>query len=329
MNRTPKCWCDTSDIISFAPEYMKCRACETLISVYIPGSEISRVTVDECDFYGRNYWFAHTEEKLGLPNILVRSKKDLPERCLYWLRTALKYRLPPARVLELGSGHGGFVSLLRWAGFEATGLELSPWVVEFARRRFDVPMLLGPVEDQQIEPRSLDVIAMMDVLEHLPDPTATVRHCSNLLKPNGLLIIQTPRYPEGKSYQELVTRNDRFLEMLKPMDHVYLFSRHSIREFFTRLGYAHMQFEPAIFPHYDMFFAVSRAPLVPNTTTAIKAGLRLAPGRRLVQAFLAADRIVCMAGAERYQLVYRLLRRMERVTFRLLWKLTTSRPKGS
>jgi 2-polyprenyl-3-methyl-5-hydroxy-6-metoxy-1,4-benzoquinol methylase len=295
----------------------------------MPGPEISQVTDDERDFYGRNYWFTHVEERLGQPNILVRSRKDLPERCLYWLRTAMKYKLPPASVLELGSGHGGFVSLLRWAGFEATGLEISPWVVDFARAKFNVPMLLGRVEDQQIQPGSLDMIAMLDVFEHLPDPTATIRHCSNLLKPNGLLIIQTPRYPEGESYEELVARSDRFLEQLKPIEHVYLFSQHSIRAFFTRLGYAYMQFEPAIFPHYDMFLAVSRAALVPNTTTAIKAGLRLAPGRRLVQALLDADRIMRMAVVERHQGVYQLLRRMERVTFRLLWKLATSRPKGS
>ena len=326
---TPGCWCGNLDLIPFGRDFLKCRACETLVSVHIPGPGISRVTDDERDFYGRRYWFSHVEGKHGQPNILARSTRDLPERCLYWLRTALKYKLPPARVLEIGSGHGGFVSLLRWAGFEATGLEISPWVVDFARAKFNVPMLLGRVEDQQIEPGSLDVIAMMDVFEHLPDPTATIRHCSNLLKPNGLLIIQTPRYPEGQSYEELVARSDRFLEQLKPIEHVYLFSRRAIREFFTRLGYAYMQFEPAIFPHYDMFLAASRAALAPNTTTAIKAGLSLAPGRRLLRAFLGVDRLARLPVIKRHQLAYRLLRRTERIAFRCLRTLVPSLPKGS
>ena len=47
-------------------------------------------------------------------------------------------------------------------------------------------MLLGPVEDQQIEPGSLDVIALMDVFEHLPDPVSTMRHCLRLLRPDGI-----------------------------------------------------------------------------------------------------------------------------------------------
>lgn len=329
MRQAPRCWCGNLDLIPFSPEYLKCRACETLVFAEPPGPEISQVTDDERDFYGRSYWFTHVEERLGQPNILVRSRKDLPERCLYWLRTAMRYKLPPASVLELGSGHGGFVSLLRWAGFEAIGLELSPWVVDFARAKFNVPMLLGRVEEQQIEPGSLDVIAMMDVFEHLPDPTATIRHCSNLLKPNGVLIIQTPRYPEGESYEELVARSDRFLELLKPIEHVYLFSRHAIREFFTRLGYAYVQFEPAIFPHYDMFLAVSRVPLVAHGPETIKATLKAAPGRRLLQAFLDVDRLARLPSIERHRLAYRLVRRMERVTFRLLWKLVPSLPKGS
>ncbi|MGQ9532551.1 MAG: class I SAM-dependent methyltransferase, partial [Desulfotomaculales bacterium] len=119
----------------------------------------------------------------------MRARTDLPERCLYWLRTLLKYKLPPGRVLELGCGHGGFVALLRWAGFEAIGLELSPWVVGFARQTFGIPTLLGPVENQVIEPSSLEAIVLMDVLEHLPNPLSTLRHCLELLKQDGIFVI--------------------------------------------------------------------------------------------------------------------------------------------
>jgi hypothetical protein len=87
---------------------------------------VTHVVDDAHDFYGKNYWFTHQEGDLGLPNIITRARIDLPERCLYWLRTLLKYKLPPAKVLELGSAHGGFVALLQWAGFEAMGSEVSP-----------------------------------------------------------------------------------------------------------------------------------------------------------------------------------------------------------
>jgi len=254
----------------------------------MPGPEITRVVDEAIEFYGREYWFSHQERDLGFPNILARARADLSERCLHWLRTVLRYKLPPGRALELGSGPGGFVAMLQWAGFDATGLEISPWVVQFIRETFQVPVLHGPVENQQIEPASLDVIALMDVLEHFRDPVGTMRHCLGLLKPDGILLIQTPRYPEGRSYEEMVARGDRFVENLKPTDHLYLFSRRSFHDLFRRLGADHVAFEPALF-EYDMFALVSRVPLVTRGAAEIDAALNTRATGRMAQALLDLD----------------------------------------
>jgi SAM-dependent methyltransferase len=200
----------------------------------------------------------------------------------------LRYKLPPGRALELGSGPGAFVAMLRWAGFDATGLEISPWVVRFIRETFQIPVLLGPVEDQQIEPASLDVIALMDVLEHFRDPVGTMRHCLGLLKPDGILLIQTPCYPEARTYDEMVAQRDRFVENLKPTDHLHLFSRRSICDFFRRLGADYMAFEPGLF-EYDMFVVVSRVSLVIFGPAEIDAALSARPAGRMIQALLDLD----------------------------------------
>ncbi|MGH2568234.1 MAG: class I SAM-dependent methyltransferase [Bacteroidota bacterium] len=244
---------------------------------------------DNRDFYGKEYWFSHQSKNLGFPNILERARNDLPERCLHWLRSVLKYKLPPANVLELGCGHGGFVALLRRVGFDAVGLELSPWVVEFARHTFGVPMLLGPVEEQPIEHGSLDVIALMDVLEHLPDPLSTIQRCVSLLQPEGIMMIQTPCYPHGKSYERLLEEKNAFLEMLQEEEHLYLFSENAIRQFFRRLEAQYLAFEPALFAQYDMFLVVSREPLVVNPREAIEGVLAGTPESRIVQALLDCD----------------------------------------
>jgi SAM-dependent methyltransferase len=286
MSDMPRCWCGSSELVTFSPDYFRCPACETLVSARMPGPEISRVRDDQRDFYGRDYWFGYQEKDLGHPSILERARTDLPERCLHWLRTVLRYKLPPGHALELGSGHGGFVALLQWAGFEATGLEISPWVVEYARATFQAPMMLGPVEDQTIEPGSIDAMILMDVLEHLHDPVSTMRTCLRLLKPDGALFIQTPCYAEGRTYEEMNGRNDRRLEILQPREHLYLFSRSSLRELFARLGAKHVAFEPAIFDDYDMFTVVSRASLPITETTEIEEALCARPSGRLVLALL-------------------------------------------
>jgi SAM-dependent methyltransferase len=284
----PLCWCGNTDLDPFSAGYFRCARCETLVWGQMPGPEVARVVDEGTELYGREYWFSHQERDLGVPNILARARADLGERCLYWLRALLKRKLPPSQILELGSGPGSFVATLRWAGFDATGLELSPWVVRFIRETFQVPVMQGPVEDQQIEPASLDVIALMDVLEHLRDPVGTMRHCLSLLKPDGILLIQTPCYAEGRTYEEMIAEGDRFVEMLQPTDHLYLFSRRSLCDFFRRLGAPHVAFDPPLF-EYDMLLAVSRAPHVTIAPAEIDAALSVRPSGRVIQALLDVD----------------------------------------
>ena len=287
MKKTKQCWCGNTAISPFSPDYLRCSICETLISAGIMEVCSPQIKDDDADFYGRNYWFSHQEEDLGFPNIVDRVQTDLAGRCLHWLNTVLYYKSPPGRALELGSAHGGFIALLRWTGFDATGLELSPWVVENARKFFGVPTLLGPVEYQNIEPSSLDIIAMMDVLEHLSNPIGTLSHCLNLLKSDGALFVQTPRFPEGESYENLVEQNDPFLEQLKANEHLFLFSESSIREFFSQLGCDFVEFEPAVFSHYDMFLIASRNRLVKHSLDEIEKSLIKSPEGRLIQTLLS------------------------------------------
>ncbi|MFV0445598.1 MAG: methyltransferase domain-containing protein [Planctomycetaceae bacterium] len=278
------CWCGETALLPFSPEYRSCPRCQTLVSIARLSNEELVVKDDDSSFYGRNYWLDHQTEDYSQPNILQRARNDLTERCLHWLKTLIKYRPPPARILELGAAHGGFVSLMRTAGYDATGLELSPWVREFAQQTFNVPMLLGPVEDQDLPPASFDVIALMDVLEHLPDPEATMRRCFELLKPDGLLLIQTPCY-RLDPYQELVDGNHRFLIQLKASEHLNLFTEKSVQILMERLGAWEVRFEPAQFD-YDMFLVASRVVLNPLTPDQCDQAWEASGGARTVRALL-------------------------------------------
>jgi 2-polyprenyl-3-methyl-5-hydroxy-6-metoxy-1,4-benzoquinol methylase len=284
----PRCWCGRGDLVPFSPDYLRCASCETLRLVRMPAAP-EKVTKDEKGLYGKSYWFEYQERQHGYPDITSRARADLAERCVHWLRTVLKYKVPPGRALELGSSHGGFVAMLRWAGFDARGLELSPWVVDYARRTFDVEVLLGPLEAQDVPPASLDVIALMDVLEHLPDPETTMRRALELLKPDGILVIQTPHYREGAAYDAMVAADDPFLEQLKVDEHLYLFSRRSVEDLLRRAGAAHVAFEPAIFSQYDMCVVAGREPLEARGAKDVDRALEASSSGRLVRAILDLD----------------------------------------
>lgn len=281
------CWCGNADLSPFSSEYGSCEVCGTLVKQTGRSNERLKVVDDDRDFYGKQYWLDHQTRDLGFPDIHQRARNDLTERNLHWLRALLARRLPPARVLELGCAHGSFVALLRQAGYDAIGVEMSPWVVEFARETFGIPVAVGPVDALDIPDGSLDVIASMDVLEHLPEPATTMARCLQLLKPDGILLIQAPQFDERMKYQELVETQGVFLEQMKPeKEHLYLFSDRSVTLMFKRLGAGHLQFEPAIFSQYDMFFAVSRAPLVTRSDEESAAALKATPHGRLTLALL-------------------------------------------
>jgi 2-polyprenyl-3-methyl-5-hydroxy-6-metoxy-1,4-benzoquinol methylase len=257
-----------------------------LVSIDSLPVENLAVNDDETDFYGKQYWLGHQQDDLGFPGIAARSRNDLTERNLHWLRILLKYRLPPARVMELGCAHGSFVALMTQAGFDASGIEMSPWVVAFGEKNFGISVHVGPIEAVDLPAGTFDVIALMDVLEHLPDPLQTMRRCLELLSPEGVLLIQTPQFREEMRHEALLQSDAPFLKMLQADEHLYLFSERSVKELFKQLGAEHICFEPAIFAHYDMFMVVSRAPLRSHSRAEVEEFLLSTPGGRLTLALL-------------------------------------------
>jgi glycosyltransferase involved in cell wall biosynthesis/2-polyprenyl-3-methyl-5-hydroxy-6-metoxy-1,4-benzoquinol methylase len=289
MSQSATCWCGNAVLAPFSDDYLRCADCETLVLRRMAALERLPAADDERDFYGKNY-FDYQARTHGHPTLEERSRLDLRDRCLFWLRTLLRYKLPPAKVLEAGTAHGAFVALLRSAGFDATGLELSPATAADAERRFGIPVLHGPIEAQDIAGGSLDVVVLMDVLEHLDDPSHTLQNCLKLLKPDGLLYLQTPRYPETKTLELIEADKDPFHAMLLPDQHNYLFSAKSVRLLLERLGAAHIDFVPAIFSAYDMSVVAARKPLARFTEEEVAADLKLRPAGRLVLAMLDLDR---------------------------------------
>lgn len=281
------CWCGEKSLFAYSDEFHVCKACGTLVTAADVKPESLAVKQDAGELYSKDYWLKRQSEKYGLPPLDQRARSDLPERCVHWLNLLLKRRLPPAKVLEIGCAHGGYVALMRWAGYDASGTEMSPWIVQFAKETFGVPVQAGRIEELAFAPGSLDVIILNDVIEHLPDPTATLGHCAKLLKPDGFFIIQTPEYKEHLSYADILANQDVFLTHMqgKNEEHLYLFSRRSTQRLFGDLGFPVIGFENPIFP-YDLFYTASRTPLPEHAPAMIAAALAAQPSGRLVQALL-------------------------------------------
>ncbi len=284
------CWCGGKTFRRFSADYSECERCGTLVGHSGLSQHEIAVGPDESGFYGKEYWLSGMcEEGKNFPDIFARARGELIERNLYWCKTTLSLKPSGAKVLELGCSHGGFLGILSEAGYDVTGIELSPWVCDFARKTFDVEVLCGPVESHELAAGSYDLIALMDVLEHLPDPGATMRECVRLLKPDGIMLIQTPRHIRGRTYRALEEAEHGFLKMLLPKEHIYLFTEESVATFCRGIGLAHLAFLQPIFQEYDMYFAASRHAIAFRPEEIVRTDLAQSKPQRIVQGLLDLD----------------------------------------
>jgi len=323
-----ECWCGADAVQQFSEHYLQCPVCHTLISDQIKPAEFYKGADEGDTLYGRDYWLHHVKE-LGLPDIYERARNDLMERDIYWLRDILKYRLPPGKTLELGCCHGGSVHLMRLAGFDAYGAEMSPWLCQFAGDTFKVPMLCGPIEDLEIEPGSLDILIMMDVLEHMPDPVGSMKLIATLLKEDGIVVIQTPCFRGyQRTYAQMKTDNEMFLLHLKEEEHLYLYNEDSVTRLLKETGFPCISFEKPIFAH-DMFVFGGKQKLAINETQLIASRLTESTEGRTALAFIDLYNLLQKsdaASSETNSLSSRingLQREVQQLKSSLSWRITS------
>jgi len=104
---------------------------------------------------------------------------------------------PPrnARILELGCGTGHNLAMLsRFGPVEAS--ELDPVARELASERLGSPVVEAALPDLSMFPAaSYDLVALLDVLEHVPDDKGSLKAVLGLLKPGGALLLTVPINP--------------------------------------------------------------------------------------------------------------------------------------
>lgn len=139
------------------------------------------------------------------------------EERMWWLRAVhfavqrlLPSPTPDLRLLELGCGTGGLMSVLQRSGYKVTGLDYAREAVELSAARQAGPVLRASGNSLPFAANSFDLITCIDVLEiGSAIPQQLVDDAMRSLRPGGQAIFLMP------AHQWLYSEHDRAVNSVR------------------------------------------------------------------------------------------------------------------
>lgn len=101
-------------------------------------------------------------------------------------------RVAPKRLLDIGCGDGRFLAAMAERGWQVEGLETDPVAADLARRRTGATVHEALLDDAGLPAGAFGMVSLLHVLEHVPDPRATLTAARSLLAPGGVLFLALP-----------------------------------------------------------------------------------------------------------------------------------------
>ena len=140
-------------------------------------------------------------------------------------------------VLDMGCGLGYFLRMAECHDWLPYGLEINKRAAVYAKEHHRLDVKIGNIEEKtEFSVESFDVITMFGVIEHLVSPSKAIKECWRLLKPDGILCLQTPTEDGffrkfGKILYKISFEKIEFhvRHLYSPGGHNLCFSRKSIR----------------------------------------------------------------------------------------------------
>ncbi len=111
--------------------------------------------------------------------------------CRYadWVR---RFVSKGGRTLDIGCSTGLLVKFLQDAGYCAEGIEMNAQSVEWGKKNYGVALTCGGLDTAPLQGSAYDLVSLTDVLEHTPNPLASLRKVRTLLKEGGHALITFP-----------------------------------------------------------------------------------------------------------------------------------------
>lgn len=231
----------------------RCHACAAAFVSPTP-------TAEQLARYYNSY---HLDDEHGgvYDSVEARMQSDFPAKL-----SLLKRHAPAgARLIDVGCGKGFFVKAAADAGIDAQGVDLSESGVAYATGTLKVRATAGLLADLKPTLGAFDAATFWATIEHLPDPIATMRDIRDVLKPGGLLLLDT-----GIGHDWLDRTLPGRTQWYDPPQHLFVFSRRGMEIALDKAGFSIVHFDPC----FDRSAGRRFARKLRNTALAL--GLRTA-----------------------------------------------------
>jgi len=169
-------------------DYLLCPGCDLLAIDPVPSGRLTEIYPP--DYYS----FAAAQDALDAETSLVARAKAALDRRTFRRVLELAGTGSP-RILDVGGGTGEISASLVAAaggGAAATVVDFDPDSTAIAARR-GLEVATCRFEEFDTDAR-YDVILLLNLIEHVEDPVATMARAAELLSPNGVVWIQTPNF---------------------------------------------------------------------------------------------------------------------------------------
>jgi len=227
--------------------------------------------------YGDDYferWGIDAPERLAE----VRTMKEDTYRRFF---DEIRRQRDTGRLLDLGCALGFLLGVAREFGFDAYGLDPNRAAIAEAGREFGDRVQAGTLDGGVFAGIDFDVVTMIDVLEHVPDPVALLRVVAARVAPGGIVAAVLP--DTGSAIARLMGRRWPHYNA----EHLFYWSNACLRRFLEAEGWrvlavrtgVHKVFSARYLGHYARHLG---QPLLPALARLGSLRLRIPTGEMLV-----------------------------------------------
>jgi SAM-dependent methyltransferase len=172
--------------------YARCQECGTFFMEDVP-ADLGR-------YYEGDYY------QFGLDGEPAWKTSDIRVRAESYRVELLRRHISGGRLIEIGSGTGGFAVTASAAGFDVTSIEMSERCCSYLNECAGITAICSDLPlDVLASLPDADVVALWHVLEHLPNPGETLGLVAEKLTPGGVLALAVPN-PSSLQFRLLKRR---------------------------------------------------------------------------------------------------------------------------